>query len=249
MEKFLEYLFQPLKEGYTLPKTFFYIFLLTISIYLIYLLIKRFKVKIDKFFIFSILPFLFFVSALRVYQDLGIYNSILLVTPWIEVLFLFTLTFSYFLSLLLQKFLNLYYLKVFFLIGFFLFSFTLINLPIKNFLPLFYVFIFLSPWIFLTKPFFSKEDLMIIISHMLDANSSFVANYFFHLQEKHVIASFLFSFNPFLFIFLKFFLIIFAILLLNQLQNEELKNYLKLILILLVLGPGLRNCFLMICYV
>ena len=123
MEKILEYLFQPLKEGYTLPKTFFYIFLLSISLYLIYLLIEKFKIKINKLFIFSILPFLFFISALRVYQDLGIYDSILLVTPWIEVLFFFTLFLSYSFALLLQKLLNLDHLKVFFLVGFFLFSF------------------------------------------------------------------------------------------------------------------------------
>ena len=249
MGKILEYLFQPLKEGYTLPKTFFYVFLLSISLYLIYLLIEKFKIKINKFFILSILPFLFFISALRVYQDLGIYDSLLLVTPWIEVLFFFTLFLSYSFALLLQKLLNLDHLKVFFLVGFFLFSLTFVNLPLKNPLPLFYVFIFLSPWILLTKPFFSNEDFMIIISHMLDANSSFVANHFFHLEEKHVVAIHLFALNPFLFIFLKFLLVVFVIFLVNKLQDKNLKNYIKLILLLLGLGPALRNCFLMVCYV
>jgi|GEM_PF-5707105 len=249
MEKILEYLFQPLKEGYTLPKTFFYIFLLGIAIYLFYFLIERFKIKINKFLIFSILPFLFFISTLRVYQDLGIFTSILFVTPWIEILFLIIVVFSYSFSLLLQKFFNLHYLKVFFLMGFLYFSFTFVNLPIKNILPLFYVFIFISPWIFFTKLFFSSEDSFVITSHMFDAISSFVANHFFGLQEKHVIATYLFSFNPLLFIFLKFFLIVFVVLILNRFFNQHLRNYIKLILIFLGLGPALRNCFLMICYV
>src|SRR6266699_3878735 len=79
--------------GYDLPKTLSYGFVLVVAVYLIFLLLKKFKIDVDRRLYLSVSPYIVLGGILRVMQDAGLVNSWWFVTPGIYV-FIFSICFS-----------------------------------------------------------------------------------------------------------------------------------------------------------
>ncbi|MEM5831581.1 MAG: DUF63 family protein [Candidatus Aenigmatarchaeota archaeon] len=241
----IEYFTNPLKEGYTFEKTFVLGIIALIAIFLIYKILKKLKVKIDKKFSFSIFFYILFGSSIRVLVDLKIINSILFVTPnlWIFT-GLITLIF-----LLISKKLGE---KFFLYAGIFLciipLSFLIPHL--KNYYGFSLVFFLLLPLIFVLKNIkISLSNKAVIFSQYLDAVAAYVSVKFFSekLVEQHLLANFFFSILPESFIFVKLFA---AFLIVFLIDKEKLtkfqKNYLKLVIASLGTATSTRSFLLLL---
>ncbi len=167
------------------------------------------------------------------------------------------------LSLLIQKFWRIPYWKTMFSIGIALDIVNVILLPLRNPLPLllitggtfFWFLLFFSPRFFSQrlypkKPFtkslagfLSNKNLGIISAHFLDATATFVAVTFFGYVEQHVVPRLLFPYLGGYAMFLLKALIVPPVLYLidRYAERGDFKNFLKIVVLILGLAPGLRN--------
>ncbi|MEM5880977.1 MAG: DUF63 family protein [Candidatus Aenigmatarchaeota archaeon] len=245
MKNPIEYFTNPLKEGYTFEKTFVLGIIALVAVFLIYKILKKLKVKIDKKFSLSIFFYILFGSSVRVLVDLGIINSILFVTPniWIFTA-LITLTF-----LLISKKIGE---KFFLYSGIFLCMIPLSFLVphLKNYYGFSLVFFFLLPLIFvLNNVKISLSNKAIIFTQYLDAITAYISIKFFSekLAEQHLLANFFFSILPESFIFIKLFAAFLIVFLIDKEKLTKLqKNYLKLVIASLGAATSTRNFLLLI---
>ena len=98
---------------------------------------------------------------------------------------------------------------------------------------------------------FTNENTFLINVHMFDATTTFVALTYFPYFEQHVLPGFLISiFGPVVMYALK--LVVVSVVLyyfdkeLSKPQDMEKRTFLKIIVLILGLGPGLRNFLRMI---
>ncbi len=247
---FLRYYVEPLGKYYTLPATLTYAAIFLVSLYLVYKLCERMKIKFTEEFVFALLPFIFLGGVIRALRDAQIiYTSVLFVSPPIYF-FMFVLVFSF---VLISKKLaekmkknENFILTVF---GVVLLIFHLFLVQITNFEALIYI---LALWgvlatlsFFLFKIIKSQSVLspIAVSAQLLDACSAFVSIELFGYGEQHVLSSWLMeSFGTWIFVPVKFFLSFVAVLMIDKYsENENLKNYLKFIIITLGFALGTRN--------
>ncbi len=110
-----------------------------------------------------------------------------------------------------------------------------------------------------TKIFRSRENILIIFSHLLDGSATFVGINMFHFSEEHILPEFLINIaggNAIVMIPLKIVVILLALYIIEEWYKEELEagedpttteNYyrmFKLIFFILGMGPGLRDALL-----
>lgn len=84
LQDFLNYFLSP---GYDIPKTLTYSIAFVISIYLIFKLLKKIDIKVDRRLALALTPYIIFGGALRSLEDAGIVSSYWFVT--LEFIFLF----------------------------------------------------------------------------------------------------------------------------------------------------------------
>jgi len=245
------------KSGYNPVNTATWLILLLISVILIYKFIRK-RVKIDRKFVLSTLCYIIFGSFLRITEDSGIVKppfSYLLMSPMIFFL-VFALAFP--LLLLSLKILKDNYWKLYSAIPaigtLLIFLVLLCKLKPVNWwvAPLSFILAFASlcAYIILVN-FLPKLNSMAeflnklaFFSGMLDAWASFIALSYFSYSEIHVIPRILVSMlGPYVLPIVKAVVFFFAIYVINKAVSDEHEaNFLKLILIVFGLGPGLRNC-------
>jgi len=227
----LDYFLYPQASGYDVPKTLLYGIVLVITAYLIYKLLKRLKVKVDRRLALAVAPYVIFGSAMRVLVDSHIFESYFLVTPGIYFLVAAIVISLLSLSIILEKKRGIPYFKTLFIAGLLLLSFPLsfirpVNL--KGFLLIALLFV---PWPLILK--FVKwkdENKIVLVIHMFDATTTSTAMSFFGYYEQHVLPSFIISMShPLFFIITKAIAIIAALIAIDKFSSDkEFNNYLKL---------------------
>lgn len=249
----IDYFLAPKKTGYDIPKTLTYAFTLLIAVYLIFKLLKRAKIKVDRRLVIAVLPFILFGSTIRVLEDLGMISSFIFVTPGIYFLIFFIFVSILTISILIERKKGIPYFKIPFVTGFILFSLSFAFLRPSNLYGLLLSAVFFLPWpvIFFFVKKWSLTNRIVASVQMFDSTITFVALTFFGqgvlegfgFYEQHVVPTFIINlFGPFSFIIVKLIAVVAVLLFIDRFSDDrEFNNYLKLIIGILGLATGTRD--------
>ena len=255
IEEFInENFLTPLCHYYTLAGTITYGLILVLAVIGTYKLLKYLKIKIDKKFFFSLLPFIIYGGWARALRDheLGIYQSNLFCSPPIYFFIFLIALASLLLGLSIERISKkkFSYDKTMIIIGacFLLYNATLTkitNTSAFSFVSLLVIFCFLVFFgIHKIKPkILSLENAGILTSHLFDASATFTALTFFGFYEQHVLPSFLIDiFGPWIMFPLKI-VVVWVVLEMIDISKEDLffKRFLKIIILILGLALGIRD--------
>ncbi len=163
-------------------------------------------------------------------------------------------------SLLVQKLSKgkIRYWKMMFAVGVIFDILNMIILPFKTFVPLVLVISLTIIWsglFFLIRfgsikmkiakltEFFNTENLGILSVHFLDASATFVALTFFGYMEQHVVPRlFMPVIGPISMFFLKIIVVLPVLYIIDRYEKPgNFRNFLKIVVLILGLAPGLRD--------
>lgn len=252
LEDVVSYFTNPTAIGYTPEKTLILAFILVLTVYVIFTILKKLKIKIDRQLAIGILPYVILASTLRALQDARVFNTIWLITPGIYVTMISVILSILIISFLVQRKFGIPYFKTLFVIGLLGVAFLLPLLKFINLEGFLLVFLFYVPWIFVFyKLRWGIANKLVTLAQMFDANATFVALQFFGYYEQHVVPSFFISiFSPVSFIFLKVVGIVVILLLIDRSKGDkEFNNFLKLVIGILGLATGTRDFLRMLALV
>ena len=245
------------KTGYNPVNEATWALILVVAVYFLYKwLVKR--IRIDERFVYGNIPFIIFASALRVVEDAGFVKpplEYLLMSPLIEIV-IFAIAFP---ALALSIRLRgerywIHYGGLGCVLAVATLAYLLANLSVKNWfvLPvaLAIAFAFAIAYHFATAKFarhmHNRLSEMVFFAHMLDASATFLGIQFLGYWELHVIPRLLISkFGPWIMLPAKAMLFVAILYVLDTEKDENLKNFIKFVLIALGLGPGLRDALRM----
>ncbi|HNR25494.1 MAG TPA: DUF63 family protein, partial [Methanobacteriaceae archaeon] len=196
--EFIEENFLYLHPGYTLLNTIVFGIILGLAILIIIRMFKWLQ-KDPGELLLALVPFIFFGSSARALVDNGLYPlTLLLVTPGLYVLTgLITIT-ALLLSVFMEKKMGWDYRYTLFSLGSFMCLFNLVMIEHINPVPLLQI---LGAWALISAPFIflrnkwwllkDKFNLSVLIAHLLDASTTFIAVDFYGYGEQHVLPNFL----------------------------------------------------------
>lgn len=260
-----------LQNGWFNPvNTLVYSLILVAAVFLVFKLLLTMKIQINRYFFFALLPFIFWGSSTRVLHDAAVagalspeltafYSSPLFPTPGSYII-TFSLAVSVlFLSLLIMKFSKIQYWKIMAVVGLILDLINIVLIPWKNITPLLLIGgltllccgivfglsrIVRKPFERKNLPFpLSLQNQAILSAHFLDASATFVSLTFYGYFEQHVLPRFVFDlFGPASFFLLKALVVIPVLFLLDRYADDQnFKNFLKIVIFILGAAPGLRD--------
>ena len=242
--------------GYNIYNTLVYALVLILSVYAVYKLLIRLKIRIDNQFLIGVFPFVALGGILRAFQDASTVVNPLLVTPLIYFLIFFIAFTTLLASKGIEKLLKKQYYKTWALIGFVSCLFVLSQMTFVNITALVLVAGIFAAWcaaFFVIKRFnknkkisnfLTNQNIFLILVHMFDATTTFVALQFFSYWEQHVVPSFVINiFGPVSMFLLKLPIVILVLYLLDTELRKDVqkRDMIKLAILVLGLGPGLRN--------
>ena len=245
-------------SGYNIYNTAVYAVLLIAAAFLTYRLLRFMKIDIDRKFFFCILPYVALGGFLRGLEDYfefaGLAKNVFLITPLIYVsLFVIALA-SLMFSVLMQKWTKTPYHKIWFVLGVIFNIIVISQMRLESSFALFAMLGIAAGWVSLlfvarnftrARTFLSDENMLIMGAHLFDATTTYVALAFFpNYFEQHVLPGFFIGFlGPASMFLLKLIvvpLVLYAID--KELSKEHQKRtFLKIVVLILGLGPGLRN--------
>ncbi|MBI3190509.1 DUF63 family protein [archaeon] len=264
MGDFLQtYFIDPIRygTGYNIVNTIVFAIILIIAAVLVYKLLRKMKVTIDKKFLLSIIPFIALGGILRAYEDYleasGIARNILLITPLVYVTIFVSALALLVISKAVEKYAGVKYWRTWFAAGLFIDAFILSQFRVTNTFGL-VAMVGIAAFIIILitaakkipsdkiKNFFTAENILVLDVHMFDATTTFVSLSYFDYFEQHVVPGFLINATgPWIMFVLKFAVVSVVLYLfdkeLNKKEDAEKKMFLKIIVLILGLGPGLRN--------
>ncbi len=226
--------------GYNPVNTVTYAILFVVISMLIYKLLPK-RIKIDKKFMLSSVPYILLGATLRVLEDASVLKSFVFVTPFVWLLLASYAFIMLYISFLLNE--KEYY-KIWSALGILplVIFFTFIH--IRN--PIYLGEIILATAIssmvayLISRPFKVKEMYLIFV-HMFDASTTFVALSTGRYFEEHVVGGVATNiFGPAGMYILKIPVLIFVLKSLEK-EPKKLRNYIYLLILILGLGPGTRN--------
>jgi len=284
-----------IQNGWYNPvNTIVYGILLIIGVYLVFRLLRRLGIGIDKRFLYAILPFIFWGSSTRVLHDSAFagrlatpglnafYSSPIFPTPGSYLITFGLALLVLLISLLVQKATGgrkrallgftlkkggVPYWKVMAGIGIVLCAINVYLTPILALTPLLMVLGFWAfwTWIFMTigrweaitkrtkemASLLSDQNLTILSAHFFDASATFVALTFFGYWEQHVVPNiFIPMFGPVVMFFLKAVVVLPVLWLIDRYgEPGNFNNFLKIVILILGLAPGLRDVIRLIAFV
>ena len=265
MDPIQQYFIGPiLSNGWFNPvNTAVYSVLLIIGVWLVYRLLMKMKISIDMKFALALLPFIFWGSSTRVLHDAAVADALppalnaFYAAPFFPTPGSYFITFGLALgvlliSLLVQKFVRFPYWKAMFSIGAVLCIINIILTPFVTFLPLALIVGITLLWTALFYPptrlypqHFSLPNLGILSAHFLDASATFIALSMFGYLEQHVVPRMLiFDFGPISMFVLKIAVVVPVLILIDRYTKDTDKNFinfLKIVILILGLAPGLRD--------
>ena len=267
---FQTYFVDPVMQGtgYNIYNTLVYALLLVIAIFVTFKLLKRMKISVDNKFALGILPYIILGGLLRALED-GASYGIWFKTPIIYIIIFAAAFVSLFVSKVIEM-LNtkraIGYHIIWACVGFALVIIFLTQVTVKSTFSLAAIITLSIFWavllIFLKKlteryqssskirksiaSLFSWENTSLLGVHMFDATTTFTAIQYFPYFEQHVLPSFLINiFGPAVMFVLKFVVVSIVLYVLDKelSKEQEKKKFIKIVILILGLAPGLRNFF------
>ncbi|MBL7206090.1 MAG: DUF63 family protein [Candidatus Aenigmarchaeota archaeon] len=278
------YFLQPITQnGWFNPfNTIVYGLILVVAVYLVYRLLRKMNIHIDRYFFIAILPFIYWASSTRVLHDSAVtgvltpelnqfYGSLIFPTPGSYIITFFlalgVLIFSLVISKVTAHFkpeMHLLasknaprspYWAIMAIIGLILCVRVTLLLPISNFLPFYLIIgttlllmllfygISKSLDYFKVKNPLSSTNQIVLGAHFLDASATYFALSIFGYLEQHVVPRVSAAlFGPISMFFLKIVVVIPVLYLIDQYaEQRDFRNFLKIVVIILGLAPGLRD--------
>jgi uncharacterized membrane protein len=255
-------------SGYTVFNTVAYTLILAIFVLAIIKMFK--KLEIDPIsIIYSIIPFIFLGSSTRALVDNGFYpKTVFLITPGLYILVGLITIASFLFSIYLFNKMEIDYRYTLVFLGL-IFSLPNIILFSKlNFTAIIYVLItwIIASLIFMAIAFLvlyvknknshnaiekilqHKINFSILLAHLFDASTTYVAVEYFNYSEQHVLPNAINQlFDTYLTLFpMKIIVIVAVLYIIDQyFEDQTVKNLLKLTVFVLGLAPGLRNILTM----
>jgi uncharacterized membrane protein len=247
-EWFYRYFFE---TGYNSVNTVVYALILVLAAFIIYKILKRLKVNIDKRLAIAVTPFVILGSSVRVLEDSRIIFGEIFITPGIYFLIFFVTFFILLLSLFIEKKFHISYYKLMFIVGIILVSPVLGILNYRNFLGIAYVLLYFVPWIIFLKIIpWLKENKIVTGLHVFDGTVTFISMNYFSYYEQHFLPRYIINLfgTPLSFVFLKFILIAVILISIDKYsEDKEFNNYLKLIIGILGASTGTRDFLRLFC--
>jgi len=242
------------KQGYNPVNTFTWAIILVLAVILVYRTLKKYDIRFDVKFTAGNIPFVLFGSSLRVVEDAGFLSpptSYFFMTPLIYVI-IFLIAFpSLLLSIKLRK--DRYWIH-YASVGLILFLLTIsllfLNLKPVNWwvLPSTFLFACLLTFFYtlVTSRLYSKMNNIlsrsVFFSHMVDGFATFAGIQYLGYWELHVLPRFLINtFGPWIMIPAKIVVFLIILYVLDSTEEEEMKDFVKFVLIVLGLAPGMRD--------
>lgn len=231
--------------GYTVQSTLVYSIILVVAAYLIFKLLKKLGVKIDRMLAVAVSPYVLLGSTIRSLEDAGLLSSLWFVTPGIYF-FIFIIVFAIILiGVALEKKRITKYYKFVFVCGIILASIFLSKVNPTNYEGIFLVLAFYSIWpiIFYFLKKWKLENRIVTSVQMFDATTTFVSLNFFGYSEQHVLPTFFIDlFGPLSFIPLKLIAIVTILVLIDKFSDDkEFNSYVKMCIGILGAATGLRD--------
>lgn len=238
------------KEGYNIVNTITFAIILLVAVYLLYRFLEK-RFTIDKKFVFSTVPYIIFGSSVRVIEDAGFLKppvSYVFMSPLIFFL-IFLLAFPT--LLLARKFTKEKYYAPYSAVGliattiplFLLFT----NLKVVNPFVLPYgltIATAISALFYLALPKTRNLlSLAVMFSHMLDGFVTFIGIQYHGYVEIHVLPSIIVErIGAFALPIVKFAVIAGILYIIDTSEEKvDLRNFIKLALLVFGLAPALRN--------
>jgi uncharacterized membrane protein len=246
-----EFFVRPILEntGYNPVNTITYGIIFILSVYFLFNALRK-KIDIDERFLIAILPFIFFGSSLRIWEDLGITHSVFLMSPFIWLIVVFTALVALWVSISLERITKLRYYETMFIFGSLLAFPTLVLIPFKQLDSLFITLLMTFTWILILfsikrilPAILSKENFAIISFHLFDASSTFVGVSYFGYFEQHFLPSAVMGlFGNWTFFLLKLVVVLPVLLIIDRYEDDKkFAMFMKMCIIVLGLGPGIRD--------
>ncbi|MEK6887316.1 MAG: DUF63 family protein [Candidatus Aenigmatarchaeota archaeon] len=269
---FQTYFIDPVMQGtgYNIYNTLVYALLLVIAVFATYKLLKKMKITIDNKFALGILPYIILGGLLRALEDAASYG-IWFKTPIIYIVIFVVAFVSLFASKIIEMLSAkrgraIGYHIILACVGFAIVIIFLTQVTVKSTFALAAIITLSIFWavllIFLKKlaeryqssskvrksvaSFFSWENTSVLSVHMFDATTTFTAIQYFPYFEQHVLPSFLIGiFGPAVMFVLKFVVVSIVLYVLDKelSKEQEKKKFIKIVILILGLAPGLRNFF------
>jgi len=253
---FHKYFVEPIitGSGYNIYNTIVYAIIFVLISYGIYKMLIKLKIDIDRNFAIGILPYIVLGGILRALQD-KYQITYFFVTPLIYfVIFIIALP-----SLLLfRRLWKKKYYKGWALFGLALCVFGIIPMKFVRFEALLLVLLISFAWFLVfygikkfvkveeIQNFLNQENIGLLLAHSFDATTTFVSLQFYPYFEQHVLGSiFVNFFGPIGMYILKIPIILVVLYFLDKelkaKRERNLRNLIKIAILLLGLAPGLRN--------
>jgi len=240
-----------MSEGFTLFSTIVLGLVVVFGTYFVYHVFRKLDVKVDKYLVYGIVPWIVFAAFVRVYEDAGIYPTHFFTqTPGIEILFVALFIPFLFLAKFLEKKYNIAFWKTMTVTGT---IGALVHVPFfkivnpKGFL-LIFVFFAIAIGLIGAVRHFIKFDLLsfwALAAHMVDASATFISMTFYNYTEQHILPTFLINNlgGAWVMFPLKLAVLIPVLYILNKYAKEDklLKNTIILAIIALGLAAGFRD--------
>lgn len=233
------------KEGYNIVNTLTYALLFVFLSFLLFKLFQKLKIKTNRDFVLSVLPFILLGVNIRVLEDAGILKGFLFMTPGIWFLFLFIIISSLILSVFIEKKTKISYYKIMVSVGVLLLLPTFAVIKLNNFRGLFYVLIWYLPiliLLFVVK--WTKENKILLGIHGFDSIVTFVAIDYFGYRELHVLPRYIINLTGtgISFVVLKLVVLSLVLYLIDKSkEDKEFKNFIKFLIGILGFVPGSRD--------
>lgn len=267
---FLEdYFIDPIltRGGYNPVNTIVYLLILLVVVFgFIYPALKKRKIAFDATLAFSLLGYIAWGSSMRILEDahmlvrsanpfeIGFYFF----TPGIYILVGLTAIILLLLTHQYASKINQPYWRVFAFLGWLIaLPFIIWNIThIQNLVGVAWI---IGMWVvvvglgflvmrLLQQPWFEKSRLsqLSFAGQALDGSATFVAIQSFGFSEQHVVSAGVLSIHPLLFPAIKFALALLILYLLEkEIQDENQKGFIQLLLMILGFAPGLRDLLLL----
>lgn len=247
---FNEYFIKPLCYYYNPVNTIVYGLLLCLAVLGTYKLLITLKVKINKRFFIAVLPFIIYGGWTRALRDHGLYQGWYFCSPPIYfVVFAIALA-SLVAGLFVEKKFKFGYEKIMLFVGLLLIFYNATITSITNFFAFYLILTLVLVWALIFFRFskiypklLSFENAGIVVAHLLDASSSFVAIQFFGYYEQHPLPSFLIgALGAWVMFPLKIVVVLSALLLIDKYGKDKFFNkFIKIIILILGLALGVRD--------
>jgi uncharacterized membrane protein len=240
-----------LHPGYTLLNTIVFGIILGLVILLI-IRMFRWLEKDPKDLFIPLIPFIFFGSSARALVDNGIYPlTYILVTPGIYLLTGLTAILTLLSSVYLERKIGWDYRYIIFVVGAVMCVPNIYYIQNINLVALSQI---LGSWALVSAPFIllsrkwdllkDKFNLSVLLAHIFDASTTFIAVDFYGYGEQHVLPNALTQLVDSAVVMypLKIAVILPALYIIDTyVEDTTIKNMLKLAIFILGLAPGLRN--------